>query len=98
MFPVAYFSKKLLPREQNYSVIERECLAVVWAVDKCKMYLYGKEFVLQTDHQSLAYLDKAKFSNQRVMRWALALQPYRYQIQYIRGEENVGADFLSRHP
>ena len=97
LFPVAYSSKKLLPREQNYSVIERECLAVVWAIDKFKLYLYGKEFVLQTDHQSLAYLNKAKFSNQRVMRWALALQPYRYNIQYIKGIDNVGADFFSRH-
>ena len=96
LFPVAYISKKLLPRECNYSVMEKECLAVVWAVNKLKMYLYGKEFILQTDHQSLTYLDKAKFTNQRVMRWSLALQPYRYRVEYIKGEDNLGADMLSR--
>ena len=96
LFPVAYISKKLLPREQNYSIMEKECLAVVWAVNKFLVYLYGVEFVLQTDHQSLAYLNKAKFNNQRVMRWALSLQPYRYKVQYIKGEDNLGADFLSR--
>ena len=97
LFPVAYISKKLLPRERNYSVIERECLAIIWAIKKFTVYLYGKEFLLQTDHQSLTYLDKAKFTNQRVMRWALSLQPYRFRVEYIKGEDNVGADFLSRH-
>ena len=97
LFPVAYISKKLLPRESRYSVMERECLAIVWAINKFKIYLYGKEFVLQTDHQSLTYLDSAKFNNQRIMRWALSLQPFRYRVEYIKGEDNVGADYLSRH-
>ena len=50
-FPVAYVSKKLKSSELNYSVIEKECLALVFAVKKFYKYLYGKEFVLQTDHQ-----------------------------------------------
>ena len=49
LFPVAYASKKLLPREKAYSVIEREGFAIVWGVRKFKSYLYGREFVLQTD-------------------------------------------------
>ena len=95
-FPVAYASRKLLPRECAYSTIERECLAIVWAVQKFQTYLYGIEFVLQTDHQPLAYLNQAKSSNSRIMRWALQLQPYRFRIQSIKGTENVGADYLSR--
>ena len=91
-----YISKKLLPRERNYSTIERECLAVVWAVEKLVRYLYGTEFVLQTDHESLKYLQRAKFDNQRVMRWSLLLQPYRYRVEYIKGCDNLAADFLSR--
>jgi len=94
--PVAYASRKLLPREQNYSVIEKECLAIVWAVAKFHRYLFGKDFVLETDHQPLTYLNKAKLSNSRLMRWALALQPYRISIRAIPGRENVGADYLSR--
>ena len=95
--PVSYSSKKLLPRERRYSTIERECLGIVWAVDKFQVYLYGKEFILQCDHKPLAFMDQAKFANARVMRWALALQPYRYNLQAIPGTENVGADFMSRN-
>ena len=95
--PVAFASKKLLPREKNYSTIEREALAIVWGVQKFENYLYGQHFYLETDHHPLQYLAKAKFTNGRLMRWALALQPYRFTIRAIKGSENVGADFLSRH-
>ena len=76
LFPVAYASKKLLPRERNYSIIEKECLDVVWAVKRFNVYLYGAPFVLQTDHRPLAYLNRTKFTNGRITRWALFLQPY----------------------
>jgi hypothetical protein len=96
-FPIAYASKKLLPRERAYSVIERECLALVWGVRKFETYLYGVEFVLETDHYPLIYLNKAKLDNGRIMRWALFLQSFRFRIVAIKGIDNVGADFLSRH-
>ena len=95
-FPVACASKKLLPRERNYSVIERECLAIVFAVKKFAKYLYGKEFILHTDHKPLSYLHKSKLESGRIMRWALFLQNYRFKIEAIKGSENVGADYLSR--
>ena len=93
--PVAYASRKLLPREKAYSVIEKECLALVWGVGKFEVYLDGKEFVLETDHQPLMYLQRAKLLNSRIMRWAISLQPYRFHIEAIAGVKNVGADFLS---
>ena len=96
VFPVMYLSRKLNAAERNYSVIERECLAIVWAINKLHMYLYNRSFVFQTDHRPLMYLDQAKSTNPRVMRWALALQPYRYRTDSIRGADNVGADYLSR--
>ena len=95
-FPVAYASRKLLQREKAYSTIERECLAVVWAIRKFEPYLYGRQFVLETDHHPLAYMNSAKPANGRLMRWILALQPYRFRVVAIRGSENVGADLLSR--
>ena len=94
--PVHYASRKLTSPERNYATVEQECLAVVWAVEKFEPYLYGRHFVLQTDHQPLAFLNKAKLSNSRLMRWALLLQPYSFTVQVIPGKENVGADFLSR--
>ncbi|KAJ8044259.1 hypothetical protein HOLleu_11669 [Holothuria leucospilota] len=95
-FPIYYASRKLLPRERNYAVIERECLALVWAISKFHVYLYGKEFILETDHHPLAYLSTAKMNNSRVMRWALSLQPYRYTVHAVKGIDNVVADYLSR--
>lgn len=96
-FPVYYASRKLLDREVNYAVIEKECLALVWGIQKFQTYLYGREFILETDHQPLVYLNRAKVANPKLMRWAMALQPYRFRLVAIKGSENVGADFLSRH-
>jgi hypothetical protein len=96
LFPVIYISQKLLPREESYSTIEKECMAVVWAINKLQAYLYGTTFTLETDHRPLEYLNKAKLTNHRVMRWALALQPFKFKLKSIKGVNNVGADFLSR--
>jgi len=96
IFPVAYASRKLTRAEQNYAVVERECLAIVWAIAKFYRYLYGRQFVLQTDHRPLIFLDRAKLANARVMRWALALQPFKFKTESIKGSDNVGADYLSR--
>ena len=95
-FPVVYASRKLKGSELHYSVIEKECFAVVWAIQKFQVYLYGREFILETDHQPLLYLYRAKVSNPRIMRWALTLQPYRFTVRAIKGSDNLGADFLSR--
>ena len=94
--PIAYASKKLLPRERNYSVIEKECLGIIWGVEKFRKYLYGVEFLLETDHKPLSYMLTAKVLNPRIMRWAMKLQPYRFRIVAIRGRDNLGADYLSR--
>ncbi|XP_060071934.1 uncharacterized protein LOC132551808 [Ylistrum balloti] len=71
--PVAYVSRKLKDGELSYSVVEKECLAVVWGISKFQKYLYGRQFVLETDHQPLVYLNKSKGTNARLMRWALQL-------------------------
>ena len=96
--PIAFASQKLLPRESRYSTIGRECLAITWGVKKFQEYLYGTEFILETDHQPLQYLRQAKLQNGRLMRWALALQTYGFLLRDIRGRDNVEADCLSRNP
>jgi len=94
--PIAYMSRKLNNAERNYSVVERECLPIVWAISKFQLCLYGRSFVLQTDHRPLVYLNQSKITNARVMKWASASQPYKFRTESIRGSGNVGADFLSR--
>ncbi|XP_021347442.1 uncharacterized protein LOC110446564 [Mizuhopecten yessoensis] len=93
--PIAYASRKLLAREKHYAIIEKECLAIVWGGQKFEPYIYGREFILETDHQPLTYLHRSKTANARLMRWALLLQPYRLKIRAIKGIDNVGADYLS---
>nr|KAG5689434.1 hypothetical protein BaRGS_012256 [Batillaria attramentaria] len=96
LHPVAFVSRKLLDRETRYSTIERECLAIVWSLAKLSRYLWGREFVLQTDHRPLSYLTSGKFKNCRITRWALALQEFRFRIEPVQGKLNVFADCLSR--
>jgi len=92
--PKAFASRKLLTRESRYSTIEKECLAIVWVVQKFQKFLYGKSFILEGDHQPLLYLGKAQYGqNGRLMGWALVLQQYQFTIRAIKGSENVGADF-----
>ncbi|XP_076041374.1 uncharacterized protein LOC143025500 isoform X2 [Oratosquilla oratoria] len=94
--PVAYASRKLLDREKRYSTIERECLAVVFSISRFDYYLRGKEFVLEVDHKPLLYLATFKGKNDRLLRWALALQAYKFRVVHIAGKDNLGADLLSR--
>lgn len=94
--PVAFISRKLFPREVRYSTVEKECLAVKWALDSLRYYLLGREFTLETDHKALQWLQKMKDSNGRITRWYLAMQPFRFKIQHVPGQVNVTADYLSR--
>ena len=94
--PVAYASRKLLDRETRYSTIERECLAIVFAVNRFDFYLRGKEFILEVDRKPLLYLSTFKGKNDRLLRWALSLQAYKFQIVHVAGKDNLGADLLSR--
>ena len=93
---VSYDSRKLKTSEKAYAVIEKECFALVWGIQKFHRYIYGAAFLVTTVHQPLSYLNKAKLSNPRLMRWALTLQPYPFHIVMIRGSDNVEADCLRR--
>ena len=76
--------------------MEKECLTVVYAVQKFYEYLYGREFILQTDHQPLVCMNHNKIANHRIMRWSLLWQGFQMRIEAIHGKENVIADCLSR--
>jgi len=95
--PVLHARRKLLDRETRYIAIERELLAIVWAVQKFQLYLYGRPFWLETDHQPVAYLKTSQPSNHRLLRWTLILQQYKILISAIKGKDNHMADFLSRN-
>ena len=96
--PVMYASRKLKPAERNYSVIEKEALAVYWAFKKFEVYLYGRHFVLRTDHRPLLHLQSADKLNPRLKRWSLYMSLFTFTAQHIEGENNHMADLLSRRP
>ena len=101
--PVAYASRTLTPAEKNYAQLEREALAIVFGVKKFNQYLYGRQFILVTDHQPLCKLFGHKEGTRplaaaRMQRWSLILSTYCYKIEYIPGSLNKCADCLSRLP
>ena len=95
--PCMYVSRKLLAREGNYATVEKECLAVVWALSKLSRFLLGSSFYIMTDHKALQFLRSAKSKNSRIFRWSLTLENFDYKIMYLPGNQNVLADFLSRN-
>ena len=96
--PIAFFSKKLQPREERYSTIEKECLAIKLAMQAFRTYLIGRHFTVETDHRSLVWMDKLKDSNSRLTRWSLSMQPYNFTVVHRAGQANGNADALSRAP
>lgn len=94
--PIAYMSKKLNGAQRNYSVTELECLAVVLAIKKFRIYIEGHEFIIVTDHASLKWLMRQKDLSGRLARWALKLQGYNFNIIHRRGKDNLVPDALSR--
>ncbi|GBP03515.1 Retrovirus-related Pol polyprotein from transposon 17.6 [Eumeta japonica] len=75
---------------------KKELLAVLWACQHFRPYIYGRKFNLETDHQPLTWLSKLKEPNAKLTRWRLRLQEYDYDIKHTKGRENKVADALSR--
>ena len=95
---IVYISRTLCPAERNYTVTEKECLAIYWAVLKLKVYLECYHFIIVTEHQSLKWLNSIKSPSGRIARWALELMLFDYEVRYRKGKLNVVADELSRFP
>ena len=97
-YPIGFWSRSLTAPERNYSASERECLAVVWAVQLLRPYLEHKHFVLFTDHQALRWIFDLSDLHGRLGRWRLRLLQYDFTVKYRKGADNVIADCISRLP
>jgi transposase InsO family protein len=95
---IAYFSKTMTKHQINYSVTEKECLAVVKAVKHFRQYLYQHEFDIYTDHQCLTWLKSMREPMGRLARWILELAEFKFNVYYHSGKTNVAADALLREP
>jgi hypothetical protein len=94
--PISYASRTLSDSELNYSTIERELLAIVWATKYFRPYLFGRKFKIVTDHKPLQWLMNLKEPNARITRWSIKLSEYTYDVVYKSGKSNTNADALSR--
>ncbi|KAH9750082.1 hypothetical protein KPL71_013739 [Citrus sinensis] len=95
-FVIYYASKTLDSAQMNYSTIEKELLAVVFALNKFRSYLLGSKSVVFTDHAAVRYLMSKQDAKPRLIRWILLLQEFDLTIKDKNGAENVVADHLSR--
>ncbi|PIK50077.1 hypothetical protein BSL78_13003 [Apostichopus japonicus] len=96
--PVHFASKALTRAEANYSNIERETLAAVWATNYFKYYVFGRKFIICSDHKPLEDIAKKDISKMpsRLQRLMLQLQGYNYAIKYVSAQNVPMADCLSR--
>jgi hypothetical protein len=86
----------LIKAERNYPTIEKELLAIVWGTKYFRQYLYGKKFIVVTDHRPLTWIFSVKDPSSRLLRWRLKLEEYEYEVKYKKGSSNTNADALSR--
>jgi hypothetical protein len=95
--PLAFISRALTSAERNYPTTQQECLAVVWAIHKFRIYLHHRRFTVVTDHSALKWLQTKPELTGRLARWSLELQEFDFKITHRPGKTNVVADALSRH-
>ena len=101
--PVYFVSRTLSDCERRYSQLEREALAIIFAIKKFHYYIYGKEFTLITDHEPLLGIFSYKKNisemvSGRIQRWSLILQCYKFNLIHRSGKKLGMADLLSRLP
>lgn len=93
---IAYLSRSLTKSERKFTTTEKECLAVLFAIEKLRPYIEGSKFTVVTDHYSLKWLFSIRDPVGRICRWAVRLQQYDFEIVHRKGKDNVVPDTLSR--
>lgn len=101
--PVFFHSCTLNDTQKRYSNLEREALAIVVAVKKFHKYLFGRKFLIRTDHRCLEYIFNPgkgvpAMTAAKLQRWSLFLSSYDYELEYVAGSSIGNADGLSRNP
>ena len=94
--PVYFLSHHLNKTQQHWPIIEKECYAIIFALEKFRPYLEGTKFKIFSDHNPLKFIESANNKNAKLQRWAIKISGFGGTIHYIKGKDNVCADFLSR--
>lgn len=95
--PICYYLRKFYKHQVNYSVIEKEAIALLMALQYFDVYIVSSNYPVAvfTDHNPLVFLSCMYNQNQCLMRWSLIMQGYNLVIKHKKGVENVIADVLS---
>lgn len=93
---VSFISRSLSSSERKFSTTEKECLAVLWAIERFRPYVEATRFTVITDHFALLWLSNLKDPAGRLARWSVRLQQYDFNVIHRRGKENIVPDALSR--
>jgi hypothetical protein len=97
--PVMYASCTLSPAKVKYCQLEKEALAIIFGIKRFHRYLYGRKFMLESDHQSLGPEKLiSPLAAARIQRWSMLFSAYVYSITYQNSKDLVLPDYLSRHP
>jgi hypothetical protein len=96
--PIAYESQKLRGPKLLYTIYDKEMLAIVHALAKFRQYLVGAKFVVRTNHNSLKYFLDQKDLNERQQKWVSKILAYDFDIEFVKGKNNVVVDALSKRP
>ena len=101
--PIAFALRSLSNAEKNYAQIDKETLAIVWAVRKFHNYIFGQRFTIVTDHEPLTSIlhpqkGVSVMTAARLQMYALLLSAHNYTIEYRNTKKHANADSLSRFP
>lgn len=96
--PVSFLSRKLQSAETRYPAVEKELLAVVFALKKLRKYLLDREFTLFCDNSAVCYLFNKNEPSQRLQRWVMCTQEFKFNVKHIASTKNSVEDALFRFP
>jgi len=98
MHPISFESRKLRGPELLYTIYDKDMLAIMHALENFRKYLVGAKFIVKIDHNNLKYVLEQKDLNERKQKWVRKIQAYDFDIEFVKGKNNVLADALSRIP
>ena len=96
-YVVCFGSRKLLPRERNYSIIELEILAIVFGLLKFNHYVWNRKVDVYSDHKPLQWLNSLVKHSQRLAKWSMVIQNYDITMHYVPGKQQIADAFARLH-